>query len=61
MNHFKKVLRTIGLILLIALALSGIGIVGAPFLPRNRQDYLGKEITIELVEEKNEDSEKEKN
>lgn len=60
MSHFKKVLRTIGLILLIILALSGIGIIGAPFLPKNRQDYSGKEVTIELVEEKNEDSEKEK-
>lgn len=50
----------IGLILLIILALSGIGIIGGPFLSRNRQDYIGKEVTIELVEKKNEDSEKEK-
>ena len=50
----------IGLILLIILALSWIWIIGGPFLSRNRQDYIGKEVTIELVEKKNEDSEKEK-
>jgi hypothetical protein len=60
MNRLKKVLRTVGIVLLIMLALAGVGIVGAPFLPRNRQDYIGKEVTIELVDEKNEDSEKEK-
>ncbi len=48
-----------GLIVLIILALSGIGIVGGPFLPRIRQDFDRKEETIELVEQK-EDSEKEK-
>lgn len=53
-------MRTLGLTLLIILALAGVVIVGAPFLPRNRQDYLGKEVTIELTDEKKEDSEKEK-
>lgn len=60
MNRIKKILRTIGLILLIILALAGVGIVGAPFMPRNRQDFIAKEVTIELVDEKKEDSEKEK-
>ena len=60
MDRFKKILRTIGLIVLIVLALSGIGIVGGPFLPRIRQDFDRKEETIELVEEKKEDSEAEK-
>jgi len=60
MNRFKKILRTIGLILLIVLAVSGIGIIGGPFLPRIRQDFDRKELTIELVEEKKEDSEDEK-
>ncbi|MDZ7650487.1 MAG: hypothetical protein U5K54_26940 [Cytophagales bacterium] len=59
MDRFKKILRTIGLIVLIMLALSGIGIVGGPFLPRIRQDFDRKEETIELVEEK-ENSETEK-
>jgi hypothetical protein len=49
-----------GLIVLIILALSGIGIVGGPFLPRIRQDFDRKEVSIELVEEKKEDSEAEK-
>ena len=49
-----------GLILLIILALAGVGIVGGPFLPRNRQDFTRKETTIELVEEKSEESENEK-
>ncbi len=57
MNHFKKILRTIGLILLIILALSGIGIMGGPLLPKSRQDYDEKEIAIELVEGKRENSE----
>ncbi|HRG79547.1 MAG TPA: hypothetical protein PL167_08045 [Cyclobacteriaceae bacterium] len=51
---FKKFLRTVGLILLIVLALSGIGIVGGPMLPRTRQDFDQKEVTIELVEENSE-------
>lgn len=59
MNRIKNILRTMGLILLIILALSGIGIVGGPFLPRIRQDFDRKEETIELVEKK-EDSETEK-
>jgi hypothetical protein len=60
MHRIKKILRTIGLIVLIILALSGIGIVGGPFLPRIRQDFDRKEVSIELVEEKKEDSEAEK-
>jgi len=59
MDRIKKILRIIALSLLIMLALSGIGIIGGPFLPRIRQDFDRKEVTIELVEEK-EDSEAEK-
>jgi len=60
MDRIKKILRLIVLSLLIILALSGIGIIGGPFLPRIRQDFDRKEVTIELVEDKKEDSEAEK-
>lgn len=53
MDRFKKILRTLGLILLIILALSGIGI--AP--PKTRELFMDKEDTIELVEGKKEGSE----
>jgi len=56
MERFKKILRIVGLVLLIILALSGIGI--AP--PRSREPYLNKETTIELVEKKKEGSEESK-
>jgi hypothetical protein len=56
MERFKKILRIVGLVLLIILALSGIGI--AP--PKNREQYLHKEVTTELVEEKKEGSEESK-
>jgi hypothetical protein len=51
MKSFKKVLRLIGLGLLIILALTGVGITGASpiFLKKNEQDY-DHEIKTELVE-----------
>lgn len=55
MDRIKKIVRVAGLILLIILALSGIGIVPPP----NRERYIGKEITTELVENE-EGSEEEK-
>jgi hypothetical protein len=56
MERIKKILRIAGLVLLIILALSGIGIVPPP----NRERYIGKEITTELVEETKEGSEESK-
>ncbi|MBL7859111.1 MAG: hypothetical protein JNM57_15570 [Cyclobacteriaceae bacterium] len=47
---FQKILRYTGLILMIILALSGIGIV-----PPARTKDFENEIKIELVEEKKED------
>jgi len=51
MKSFKKALRLIGLVLLIMLALMGIGITGASpvNLKKNEQDY-DNEIKTELVE-----------
>ncbi|NEU10491.1 hypothetical protein GZH53_19350 [Flavihumibacter sp. R14] len=50
MKSFKKLLRLSGLVLLIALACFGIGIIGGtPVPPRNkREDTI--EIVVELVE-----------
>lgn len=56
MDRIKKILRIAGLVLLIILALSGIGI--AP--PPNRERYIGKEVTAELVEKSKEGSEESK-
>ncbi|MBK8292889.1 MAG: hypothetical protein IPK96_20070 [Flammeovirgaceae bacterium] len=56
MERIKKILRIAGLVLLIILALSGIGIVPPP----NRERYISKEVTTELVEEKKEGSEERK-
>lgn len=46
MLRIKKILRAILLLLLIILALSGIGMVP----PRTREFFQNKEDTIELVE-----------
>jgi hypothetical protein len=56
MDRFKKILRIIGLVILIILALSGIGI--AP--PKTRELFMNKEDTIELVEKKKGGSEENK-
>jgi len=56
MDRIKKILRIAGLVLLIILALSGIGMVPPP----NRERYIGKEVTAELVEKKKEGSEESK-
>lgn len=56
MDRFKKILRIVGLVILIILALSGIGI--AP--PKTRELFMNKEDTIELVEGKKEGSEESK-
>ncbi len=51
MKTFKKVLRLVGLGILIILAISGISITGASplYLKKNEQDY-DNEIKTELVE-----------
>lgn len=59
MEKIKKIVRVIALTLLILLALSGIGIVGAFFNP-NRERYQNKKVTIELVEKKKKQGEREK-
>ena len=46
------------LALLILLALSGIGVVGA-FFNTNRERYANKKITIEMVDKKKKESEPE--
>lgn len=56
MDRIKKILRIAGLVLLIILALSGIGMVPPP----NRERYIGKEVTAELVEKRKEGSEESK-
>lgn len=54
MNNIKKALRMAGFTLLLILALVGIGI-GAPFLPRKREEFTDKEVTIELIDERDAD------
>lgn len=49
MKELKKILRVLALTLLILLALSGVGIIGA-FFSNNRERYRDKEIKIELVD-----------
>jgi hypothetical protein len=48
MKTIKKILRAIGLFLLILMALTGIGFIGAIFQSRER--YRDKEIRIEMVD-----------
>ncbi|GEM_PF-1003661 len=54
MKVFKKILRALGLLLLILMALSGIGI-GAIFNTRER--YQDKEIKIEMVDKERSENE----
>lgn len=49
MKSFKKILKFIGLFLIIVLASVGVGIAGA-ILPEQR-DPMKKEDTIEMVDE----------
>jgi hypothetical protein len=56
MRKLKKVLRLCGLVILILLACSGISILGGLPLTK-REQYLDNEIKIEIVEEKEEESE----
>jgi hypothetical protein len=56
MLKFKKVLRVIGLVLLILLACTGI-FAGALMIPRNREPQLKKENTIEMIDQKRDQDE----
>ncbi len=56
MKTLKKVIRVFILGVLIILAVSGVGIVGA-FLPNNREEFMDKEIRIERVDKKEGDEE----
>ncbi len=58
MKTIKQILRICGLAILILLACAGVGIVGG-FVPGNREPYMHKRITIELVEKKDDESEDE--
>ena len=53
MKKLKKALRLIGLAFLIALALTGVG--GIPIFS-TREKYMDKEIRIELVDKKEDES-----
>jgi hypothetical protein len=53
MKNFKKVIRLIGLILYMTLAVAGIAIGGiAPVLGKNRRLFIDNEVKTELVEQK---------
>lgn len=55
-KRIKKLLRLIGLVCLIVLALCGIGISGAgPILSQSRERYIDNGIKTELVQFKDED------
>lgn len=51
MRIFKKLFRLTGLIILILIASTGI-FAGALMLPKTKEKFMNKEITIELVEKK---------
>jgi len=51
MIKFKKILRILGLTILILMALSGVGIIGVLF-SNNRERYQDKKITVEMVDKK---------
>ncbi|MCB0488072.1 MAG: hypothetical protein KDC99_06335 [Cyclobacteriaceae bacterium] len=57
MKKIQRVLRYVALSLLIVLAATGIGITGAIFNTRER--YRDKEITIEQVDRREDDTEEE--
>lgn len=49
MGKWKKILRIMGVVILIVLASTGL-FAGALMLPRNREKFMNKEITTEQVE-----------
>jgi len=54
MKTFKRALRLLFLVFLIALALMGVSVTGAIFLNKKEQDYDNEIIKTELVETKKE-------
>jgi hypothetical protein len=56
MKKFRKFLRLLGLVLLIALALMGISLTGVFPIGQNRERYLDNEIKIERVEKKEDET-----
>ncbi len=54
MKMFRKILRIIGLVLIILLAGIGVGLFGG-VLPNNRERYMDNEIKIEMVDKKREE------
>jgi hypothetical protein len=57
MNKFKKTFRLFVLVFLIGLALAGVSLTGVfPITPNYRERYSDNEIKIELVEEKEDES-----
>ncbi len=56
MNKIKKALRLLGLVALILLAVTGVGITGV-YLPGNKERYMDKEIRIERVDKREDEEE----
>jgi hypothetical protein len=54
MKTFKRALRMLLLVFLIALALMGVSITGAIFLNKKERDYENEIIKVELVETRKE-------
>jgi hypothetical protein len=57
MEHFKRMVRITILSIMLALALSGIGIGGV--MAHQKEKYIDREVRIEMVEKKKEDTEDE--
>jgi hypothetical protein len=53
MNRWKKIFRMAGVFILILLASSGL-FAGALMLPRTKEKFMNKVVTIELLEQKKE-------
>jgi hypothetical protein len=59
MKRLKKILRLAGLVLLISLALCGIGIIGGVPVPPPRKKEDAIELRIELKEDKKKETDAE--
>ncbi|QMU30735.1 hypothetical protein [Adhaeribacter radiodurans] len=56
MKKWQKALKLTGIICLIILASLGVGLGGAPILPKNRARYMDTVVKTELAEVKKENS-----
>jgi hypothetical protein len=54
MKRWNKIFRLAGVIILILLASTGL-FAGALMLPRTKEKFMNKKVTIELVEKKKKD------